>query len=88
MSLTEANVQQLTNMVAALGQRVEQVREASARLNRPEFWRSPDGQLSVGSLTPEDRERLDGYIRNLLDEAEAIIATARGMMGPKSADAL
>lgn len=88
MPLTEANVEQIGQRVIALGQRVEQVREAATHLNRPNYWRSPDGTLAVGSLTAEEKARLEAYINVVLDEAEAIIATVRGMMRERPADAV
>jgi len=80
MPLTEANIEQITARVAAVGQRVEQVREAAALLMRSHYWRSRDGSLTVGTLTPDEKTQLETYIKAILDETEAIIATVRGMM--------
>lgn len=82
MPITEANVEQITVRIIALGQRVEEVREAAALLHRREFWRSGDGQLTIGTMTDEDKARVEGHITTLLDETEAIIATVRGMLAP------
>lgn len=88
MALTEANVEQITVRVVALGQRVEEVREAAALLQRREFWRSADGSLTVGTLGEEDKARLEGHIGKLLNETEEIVATVRGMMASGPAHAV
>lgn len=88
MPLTEANVEQIATRVVAITQRIEEVREIASLLLRSHFWRSRDGSLTAGSLTPDDRAALETRIKAILGESEAIIATVRGMMAPEKPDAL
>lgn len=80
MPLTEANVEQITARVVALDNRFLEIRETSNLLRQNTLWRSQDGSLTAGTISQADKKRITAYLNTLLNEAEAIIATVRGML--------
>jgi len=73
------NVDALVNLLNALAQRQEVVRQLVGQLQSSTVWRSPDGQLAI-ALTDAQRNELVAFARTYLDESEAAIAAARAML--------
>ncbi len=74
-----ANIDTLLNLLTALAQRQETVRQLAAQLANPSVWRSPDGQLAV-ALTDAQQAELTAFVKAYLDESEVLIASARAML--------
>jgi hypothetical protein len=79
MPITTANLEPLLNMLNALAQRQDTVRQLAAQLHGGTVWRSPEGSLAV-DLTAEQRAELAGFAKAYLDESEVVIASARAML--------
>ena len=73
------NLDALVNLLTALAQRQEVVRQLAGQLQSSTVWRSPDGQLAI-ALTEAQRNELVAFVRAYLDESEVLIATARAML--------
>ena len=88
MPLATNNLETLINMLSALAQRQEALRQLAGQLHAGTVWRSPDGQLAL-ALTAAQREELAAFIKAYLDESEVLIASARAMLAapPPGADA-
>lgn len=81
--LPPANVDTLLRLLTALSQRQDTVRQLATQLASGVFWRSPDGKLAAHLPAPE-QDQLVTFIRDYLDEAETIIATARTLLPAKA----
>jgi hypothetical protein len=66
MPITGATLEPLINMLNALAQRQDTVRQLTAQLHGGAVWRSPDGSLAV-DLTTEQRAELAGFAKAYLD---------------------
>lgn len=80
MALTEKNIEQVLQLIAAYTERLQEVQDLAVQLRRPAFWRSTDGSLEVGALSADDKGKLTDRIGKDLDQAELIIATIRGLL--------
>jgi len=80
MALTERNLETAINMLNALAQRQDTVRQLASQLHAGTTWRSPDGQLAV-ALTAGQRTELETFVKAYLDESDVLIASARAMLG-------
>jgi len=87
MTLIANNLETLINMLNALAQRQETVRQLTNQLHGGVVWRSMDGQLAV-ALTAGQRTELEAFVKGYLDESDVLIATVRAMLGqpPPKAD--
>ena len=74
-----ANIDTLLNLLTALAQRQETVRQLATQLAAPNLWRSPDGQLAV-ALTDAQQAELVAFVKTYLDESDVLIATARAAL--------
>jgi hypothetical protein len=83
MALTEKNLEQLLNLYAAYIQRFQEMQQIALRLKAPHAWRTMDGELTIGILTHEEVDKLTERFKRDLDEAELIIATARGLLATR-----
>ena len=81
------NLETLINMLSALAQRQEALRQLAGQLHAGTIWRSPDGQLAV-ALTATQRDELAAFVKAYLDESDVLVAAARAMLGqpPPEAD--
>ena len=79
MPLTANNLETLINMLNALAQRQDTVRQLAAQIHAGAIWRSVDGQLAV-ALTSAQQAELAGFIKVYLDESEMLIASARAVL--------
>jgi uncharacterized protein YbgA (DUF1722 family) len=79
MPLTTHNLETLINMLNALAQRQETVRQLASQLHTGTLWRSVDGQLSV-ALSEAQRTELEEFIDAYLSESEVLIASVRAMV--------
>jgi len=88
MPVTAANLEPLINMLNAIVQRQETIRQLAAQLHSSAVWRSPDGKLAV-ELSDEQRAQLAAIAHAYLDESDVLTATARAMLAapPPGADA-
>ena len=79
MTLIANNLETLINMLNALAQRQETVRQLASQLHAATIWRSPDGQLAV-ALTAGQRTELEAFVKTYLDESDVLIAAARALL--------
>ena len=89
MALARHNLETLTNMLSALAQRQDAVRQLASQLQAGVIWRSPDGQLGV-DITDAQRVELEAFIKAYLDESDILIASARAILAaspPSSGEA-
>ena len=80
MGLTQNNLETMVNMLNALAQRQDTIRQLASQLHTGVVWRSIDGQLSV-ALSEAQRTELEGFINAYLSESEVLIASVRAMLG-------
>jgi hypothetical protein len=86
MSINANNLETLVNMLNALAQRQETVRQLASQLHTATIWRSPDGQLAV-ALAAGQRDELEAFVKAYLDESDILIAAARAMLAPAPGEA-
>jgi DNA-binding transcriptional regulator/RsmH inhibitor MraZ len=79
MPLTTNNLETIINMLTALAQRQEAIRQLATQLHGGTAWRSIDGQLAI-ILPDSQRAELAGFIKTYLDESEILIASARAIL--------
>jgi hypothetical protein len=79
MPLATNNLETLINMLTALAQRQDALRQLASQLHASTIWRSPDGQLAV-ALTAGQRTELEAFVKAYLDESDILIAAARTML--------
>jgi len=79
MALSEKNLETLANMLNALAQRQDTIRQLANHLHTGVVWRSVDGQLSV-ALSEVQRTELEEFINAYLSESEILIASVRAML--------
>jgi hypothetical protein len=79
MSLTQNNLETMVNMLNALTQRQETIRQLANQLHTGVIWRSLDGQLSV-ALSKAQQTELEEFINAYLSESEVLIASIRPML--------
>jgi hypothetical protein len=80
MPLSSHNLDALTLLLTAISQRQDTVRQLVSSLQARNIWRSPDGTISV-AFTAAQIEQLEKVVNDYLNESEAIIITARAMLG-------
>jgi len=80
MPIGKANLDTTINMLTALTQRQETVRNLASQLHAATIWRSPDGRLAV-DIPDAEKAELEAFIKAYLDESEALIAAVRAMLG-------
>ena len=85
MALTVNNLETLINMLNALAQRHETVRQLAGQLHGGVIWRSMDGQLAV-ALTAGQRTELEAFVKGYLDESDVLIAAIRAVLAQPAAD--
>ena len=85
MTLTVNNLETLINMLNALAQRHETVRQLAGQLHAGVVWRSMDGQLAV-ALTAGQRTELEAFVKGYLDESDVLIAAIRAALAQPTAD--
>ena len=87
MPLTTNNLETLINMLSALAQRQDTLRQLAGQLHAGTIWRSPDGHLAA-ALTAAQRTDLEAFVKAYLDESDVLIASARAMVGqpPRETD--
>ena len=81
MPLTERNVETAINMLTALTQRQDTLRQLTQQIHVGNIWRSPDGTLAV-PITDAQRTELEAFIKTYLDESEVLIAAVRTLLAP------
>ena len=79
MPIPTAKLETTLNLLNALAQRQEAVRQLTAQLHSGALWRSPDGQLAV-ALTAGQRTELEAFVKAYLDESDILVAAARAML--------
>ena len=79
MPINTNNLETLINMLNALAQRQETVRQLASQLHAATIWRSPDGQLAV-ALTAGQRTELEAFVKAYVDESDILVAAARAML--------
>jgi hypothetical protein len=79
MPVTANNLETLINMLTALAQRQETLRQLAGQLHTGAVWRSPDGQLAV-ALTATQRTELEAFVKAYVDESDVLVATARAIL--------
>ena len=85
MTLTTAKLDTLLNLLTALAQRQDNVRQLAAQLHTANLWRSTDGSLAV-AITADQHTQVEGIIKAYLDESQAIIDTARVILAPPAGE--
>ena len=81
MPIATAHLETAVNMLNALAQRQDTVRQLASQLHAGVIWRSPDGQLAVDIPAPQ-RTELEAFIKAYLDESEILIAALRATLAP------
>lgn len=84
MALTEKNIEQILNLIAAYTERLQEVSQLAVALRTPAFWRSTDGSLEVGAMSADDKDKLTTRMNKDLDDAQLIITTIRGLLREES----
>jgi hypothetical protein len=79
MALSEKNLETLVNMLNALAQRQDTIRQLANHLHTGVVWRSLDGELSVG-LSEAQRGELEEFIDAYLSESDVVTASVRAML--------
>lgn len=79
MPVTTNNLETLINMLTALAQRQEALRQLASQLHAGTIWRSPDGKLAV-ALTAAQQDELASFVKAYLDESDVLVAAARAML--------
>jgi len=79
MPVTAANLEPLINMLNAIVQRQETIRQLAAQLHSSAVWRSPDGTLAV-EITTDQQAQIAAIAHAYLDESDVLIAAARAML--------
>ena len=79
MNLTQNNLETMVNMLNALTQRQDTIRQLANQLHTGVIWRSLDGQLSV-TLSEAQRKELEDFISGYLSESDVLIASIRAML--------
>jgi hypothetical protein len=86
MPINTNNLETLVNMLTALAQRQDTLRQLAGQLHTATIWRSPDGQLAV-ALTAGQRGELEAFVKAYLDESDVLVAAARAMLAPAPGEA-
>ena len=79
MGLSQDNLETMINMLNALTQRQETIRQLASQLHTGVIWRSLDGQLSV-ALSEAQRRELEDFVGAYLSESEILTASIRAML--------
>jgi hypothetical protein len=79
MPLTSANLETLINLLTALAQRQEAIRQLATQLHSGALWRTPAGDLAV-ALTTSQQSQLTALATAYLDETEIAVAAARAIL--------
>jgi hypothetical protein len=79
MPLTSANLETLINLLTALAQRQEAIRQLATQLHSGGLWRTPDGTLAI-PLTAGQQSQLTALATAYLDESDIAVATARAIL--------
>ena len=79
MGLSQDNLETMINMLNALTQRQETIRQLASQLHTGVIWRSLDGQLSV-ALSDGQRRELEDFVGAYLSESEILTASIRAML--------
>jgi hypothetical protein len=82
MPFTTSNLETLINILTALTQRQEAIRQLATQLHGGAVWRSLDGSLAI-SLPDSQKDELTSFIKTYLDESEILITSARAMLAAK-----
>ena len=87
MPLAANNLETMINMLTALAQRQDALRQLASQLHAGTVWRSPDGRLAV-ALTAGQRAELEAFMKAYLDESDVLNAAARATLAqpPPEAD--
>ena len=79
MPLTTDNLEALINILTALAQRQEAIRQLATQLHGGTTWRSIDGRLAI-TLPDSQKAELTAFVKTYLDESEILISSARAML--------
>jgi hypothetical protein len=79
MPLTTDNLETLINVLTAIAQRQDAIRQLATQLHSGTTWRSMDGRLAI-TLPDSQKAELTTFIKTYLDESEILIASARAML--------
>ena len=80
MPITTTKLDTLLNLLTALAQRQDTIRQLASQLQLGNLWRSTDGSLAV-SITADQHAQVETIVKAYLDESQAIIDTARALLG-------
>jgi hypothetical protein len=86
MPLTTDNLETLINILTAIAQRQEAIRQLATQLHGGTTWRSIDGRLAI-TLPDSQKAELTTFIKTYLDESEILVASARAMLAASGGDA-
>ena len=76
MAIDQAKLEMLLRRFQALHQRQEPLRQLLQLLAGEAAWRSVDGSLAL-PLSDTDKQEIKGWLRDYLDESQAIIDSIR-----------
>ena len=79
MPIKTAKLETTLNLLNALAQRQEVVRQLTSQLHSGALWRSPDGQLAI-AITEGQRTELEAFVKAYLDESDILVAATRAML--------
>ena len=86
MPLTADNLETIINLLTAIAQRQEAIRQLATQLHGGTTWRSIDGRLAI-TLPDSQKAELTSFIKTYLDESEILVASARAMLAASGGDA-
>jgi hypothetical protein len=81
MPFDEKSLETTLRLLVAHQQRYSELVELATRLLNPIFYRSRDGNLTVGQIPSADLDQLAAKMTELLDEASVIAANIRQAVG-------
>lgn len=79
--IKDANLEQVVRLLQAHRERYAVIQDIAVKLQDPVVWRAPDGELAIGSATPDDISQLSAVILAYLAEAESIATNIRALTG-------
>jgi hypothetical protein len=81
MPITKDNVDAILQLLLALDQRADAIRQLASNLSVRTVWRSPDGKLAL-DLTTAEQETIEGFVRQYVKECRQVLAAIDAAFGP------
>jgi len=79
MPITKDNLATAINLLNALSQRQDTIRQLAAAIGNAVIWRSPDGTIAL-PIPPAEIAELETFLHTYLNESQVTITALRAML--------